>query len=450
MGDSETKATRPVLESVWWLTLISALALWWSFTPTDPAVSVIAGSATTLYGVRVFVGHGGPRVTVLGLMTYAAGLFVGAAGTYAALDPTSRAPVGYLAPAILAGMTLAVLTALIAWPHVAQITFRPGAPHVTRWLTRWGTVALAVLIALDYLDVGFAAWLEGAALVATATLAAGVLWRPHARLLSPGIALVAAAFVAYTLVFHTGGGRLRIVALACVLAILTTARFPRPIIKWGIVAATPLALYLLARQRLTLQEQLAGFATTNNGLESALVPIVNFTVLLREQAEGRAVDFGAHLLSIPTAFLPDSWFPNAPDALGYQLVEFQNPDKLDTGFTTAATVTAEPVFSFGLLGILLAAPLLAMLLRLLDRQIAAAASRELTTPSAAMPLLIWAMLGGAVADLAWSGTHTYVMRTVLRLPLWLGLAALALLSDRLEQERTPTPRRVPGRHLVRR
>lgn len=449
MGDDQEAMGRPLLRFVLWLTLIAALALWWSFDPSNRGISVVAGAAATISGVYVFVAHGGPRVTVLGLMAYASSMFVGAAGVYAALDDTSRAQTEYLAPAILAGMAFAVLTSM-AWPRVSRITITPAAPHVTRWLTRWGVLALAALIVLRLANVGFAAWIEGAALAATATLAVGVLWKPSARLISPGMALVAASFIAYALIFHTGGGRLRIVALACVLAILVTARFPRRSLKWGVVAATPVALYLLARQRLTLQEQLSGVATGNNGLESALVPIVNFSVLLRDQAEGRGLDFGFHYLSIPAAFLPESWVPWAPDALGYQLVEFQDPDKLGTGFTTAATIAAEPVFSFGLFGILLFAPVFAWLLRVMDDRIASAASRDIATRTGALQLVLWAMIGGAVADLAWAGTHIFVMRTVLRLPFWLGLGVLALLADALERRRTPTPLPLHAPQLVRR
>ena len=439
------RAQRPFVEIVWWLVLAGALALLWSIGPDRRELSVLCGVAVAAFGVRVFIGHGGPRVTVLGLMSYAVSMFVGVAGVYAALDRSSRASVEFLTPAILAGLVLSILTALIGWPQVREIAFRPGRPHVTRWLTRWGVVVLLILIVVESLDVGLAAWLEGGALVATVMLAVGVLWRPDARLLSPGLVGIAAAFGAYTFIFHTGGGRLRIVALACAIAILTTARFPRAAVKWAIVAATPFALFLLARQRLTLQEQLAGYATDNNGLESMLVPVVNLAVLVEEQAQGRTPDFGAHLLSIPTAFFPEEWVAGAPQALGYQLVEFQNPDRLGTGFTTAGTIVAEPVFSFGLVGILLAAPVLAWLLRTLDNRLAAAASVDLSTRSATLPLILWAMVGGAVADLAWSGTHTLVMRTVLRLPIWFGSLGLAHLADGLDREEGRSARSRTGR-----
>ncbi|MEE6282869.1 hypothetical protein [Georgenia sp. MJ170] len=444
MGADRYEAKRPVIEGLCWAGLIAGLSLWLSFAPRNPDVNVVAGVATILFGVRVFLGHGGSRVTILGLASLATSMFVGVAGVYAALDPLSRAQNDYLGHAILAGLALALLTALIAWPQVREITFQPAPDRVAHWLTLLGGIALASLIGLQVVGVGFASWLEGAAFTATVALAAGILWRANAKLLSPSMVLVVAAFVAYALVFHTGGGRLRIVALACALAVLVTARFPWKPLKWGIVLATPLALYVLAQQRLTLQEQMAGFATDRNGLESMLVPIVNLAVLLKEQAEGMALDFGAHFLSIPATFLPASWVGGAPPALGYQLVAVQDPSRVGTGFSTAGTIAAEPVYSFGLAGILLAAPILAWLFRALDNQIAAIASREHATRGAVLMLVLWVMIGGAVADLAWSGTHTLVMRTALRLPLWLGLAVLAHLVDRLEggQRQQRGPKRI--------
>src|SRR5690625_5126945 len=104
------RAQRPFVEIVWWLVLAGALALLWSIGPDRRELSVLCGVAVAAFGVRVFIGHGGPRVTVLGLMSYAVSMFVGVAGVYAALDRSSRASVEFLTPAILAGLVLSILT----------------------------------------------------------------------------------------------------------------------------------------------------------------------------------------------------------------------------------------------------------------------------------------------------------------------------------------------------
>lgn len=431
------------VEWIAWLCVIVALWLWQGFGPANPAISFVAGGTSILFGVRVFLWHGRSRITVLGLFNLASVMFVGASGIYAASDPQSRVANEYLTHAILTATLLMVLVSMFAWGKSKKVVFRPAGDSVCWWLIGCGVGALLVLSALKSLGMeALAPWLEASAYTSIVVFAVGVLLKNDARLFSAGMFGIALSFVMYTFVFHTGGGRLRIVALACTLAMLVTIRFPYRIIKPAMIAAVPLALFFLAQQRLTLQEEISGSPSGNNGLESMLVPIIVLALLFRAQDRGLPYDLGENFLSIPAAFLPEAWVPNAPEAIGYALVPIQNPGLVGTGFSTAGTLAGEHVYSFGLAGVVLIAPVVGLIIRAFDYRIVTVANRAFESRRAALSLVFWTAIAGAVADLAWAGTHIFVMRTVQRLPVWLLLLLPAAMRDGLEGGRGARFRRI--------
>lgn len=432
------------IECAAWLILVAALGLAKSFAPDSQSINIAAGATSVVFGVRVFLGHGGGQVTILGLANVALALFVGFPGIYHAVTGDNRVTAEYLGLAILAGLTLQVLTAFTGWRRRPVPAPQFPAREVSSWMTRWGAGLLLVLIAAEGagLTSGIRGLTESAAFAATMALTVGLIYRSTIRIVSWQTAAVLLAVLAYTEVFHTGGGRLRIVALVCAIGIVATMTWPRKALKRLAILGAPVALYVLAQYRLDYQESIAyGASAGRTGLESMLVPVIAFARLLEEQAQGWPLAWGWNLFSVPLSFLPAGWLPGAPQALGYELVAFYAPERYGSGFSIAATAAGEAVFNFGILGILLAAPVLAWLCNFIDRRVRLAAAGAGTDRVALVRLTVWVTFGGAIADLAWNGWHVFVTRTLTRLPLLGGLAVVAVAARGLDR-RTTRPRRV--------
>lgn len=417
-----------------WIGIIFALLFALGETRNDAQreVVIVASVANVVYGLTAFVRHGATRVTIVGLFNLASSIFLGGAGWYAAVTHDERVPVYYLGLAILAGFLLQVLVTSMAGTRVATANSGFLLDRDSAWAIRWGCGTLLALILVEQWGIlpALSAWIEGTAVAATVVLAVGVLWRPNARLISFGALLIAVAFVLYATVFHSGTGRLRVIALAGAILLLVTLRFRRRAIKWLVLLITPVALSILAQHRLSLQEALAaGGAVGRNGLESMLVPVVIFGRLLQEQSDGGQLAWGLSLLSFPRSVLPETWFPGVPGALGYELVRIYSPERYGSGYSVAATVGAEAVYNFALPGLLIFAPLLAWLMVALDRGLVRAARRLSQKRTAIVALAFWAIFSGGIVDLAWNGQHVFLARTLSRLPLLIFLAVLAWLES---------------------
>src|SRR5690625_1332872 len=87
---ADVRARRPrVVPSVQctlWLAIVPLIALLQSFAQPDHRLNMVAAVVSIVFGVRSFIGHGGPLITVLGLFNYALALFVGVGGVYASLE----------------------------------------------------------------------------------------------------------------------------------------------------------------------------------------------------------------------------------------------------------------------------------------------------------------------------------------------------------------------------
>lgn len=428
--------TRPghVVEFLFALATVVGLALASDMDPGNHLWNMAAAAVSMIVGARVFLGHGGDRVTVLGVFSFVMALVGGFAGFYAAATDDPRVSAEYLNQAILACLTLQVLTAGIGWRRGEVPPPALPDPKVSAWMARWGVVSLVGLAAATTIGLtdNFAVMTEAAAFSAIVCLTIGLIYREGARLVSWRSLTVLAALLAYATVFHTGGGRLRIIALACAVLLIVSARWPRRALKRLAILATPAALYLLALQRLSLQESLQfGSSAGRNGLESMLVPIVVFGRLLEEQAAGMTLAWGWNLLSVPLSFLPAGWVENPPQALGYELVTFYAPSKHGSGFSLAATAAGEAAYNFGLLGAVVAAPVLALLCNFLDRRMRLAAAQADKGRMGLVRFAFWAALGGGVPDLAWNGWHIFVTRALMRMPLLGALAVLAFMDRTL-------------------
>jgi hypothetical protein len=404
--------------------------------------NVYLGVFPLAYGVLAFLRHGGGRVTTLGLFNFACALFVGFAGTWEGLHPSGEAAPIFVAVGIYLAFLTQVAITLVAWgPDRADRELHLPATADARWVTAAGFLGLAAVFAAQQYEIPLSTsiYADGVAFTSVLLVTAGQLYRPATRLFSGRALLVVLVFGLYAAVFHQGTGRLRIVALACAIAMLATARFPRRWLKWVTVGAAPAAIGWLALDRLELQESLqAGASAGRNGLESMLTPIWVLGKIIEAQwTSGWPLALGKTLVTLPFAFIPDAHLPSwAPEALGYDLVRLTDPGRVGTGFSMASTAYGEWVWNFSVLGLVAAVPFMAWVCRTLDRRFEDTLARLDQDRTALLWLVAWGMTCGGVADLAWSGVHTFLTRTITRLPYLLVLGAWTLTAK--PRERKPT------------
>lgn len=399
-----------------------------SVSETHDRVSVVAGFVVSIFGVRVFLSHGVHRISVLGLFNLSTALFVGVAGVYTALDAAHGLNNFYLATAVVAGLAVQIATTALAWGRNTgeDITLSLPPEHVVQWARRWGMFLLVLLIIARLFPGtdGIRAYLESGAFVSIVVLSIGILWRKKIRIYSWSAVVLLACLVIYAELFHSGQGRLRVVALACTIGVLVSIRFQKNIVKIAVVCMVPLVLIWLSYDRLALQESIhAGASEGRTGLESMMSPIIVFAQLLEAQQDhGFPLSYGFNLLSFPALLLPGD---GEPWALGYELVQITSPERYGSGYSVVASSTGEAVFNFGLFGLVLAVPVVALIVRLLDRQLARTISKSNITAFVLVSIAFWAICAGSFADFTWSGQHTYLARIATRFPFVLVFAVIA-------------------------
>lgn len=435
-----------VVEGAIWATTI-LIAWWWVLSVTGQGLRsaiVFTSMLSMIAGVRAFLGHGRATVTATGLFSLSTAMFIGYSGVVLAGRSVVAAEWRYVALAAAAGLTAQVVTTALAWSG------NRGKSRKRGWLTRkdanWvasaGSVFLLLSVVVDILAPELGGWTAPSAFTSICLLAAGLTWREDARLISWSTALVVVALLLYAEVIHSGTGQLRIVALACAVAIIYTARFQKRRLKIAIVALIPVALVWLANNRLALEESLhAGGSAGNTGLESMFAPLNVFSLLLQAHHEQGFVPlYGFNLLSVPALVIPKSIWPEQPWALGYELVRFYAPERYGDGiFSTVASSTGEGFYNFGWWGLPIVIVVVACALRLLDGQLSQRLAINRPTILGLLGVVLLAMLAGSVADYTWSGVHTYAARTLLRLPIFLVVVAAAWIHQRLGAEARHRP-----------
>lgn len=430
-----------LLESVAWLAMAAATSIAVGVTTTASGLvwaNVVLSLLALLYGVRVFVGHG-YRVTALGLFNLSAAMFIGYGGYKAATNAYSEVEPRYLNTALLGALAVQITVSAISWSTVPN---RLVVPLVSardgRWAVRLGVGGLLALYLVPRaFDFNGGALVEGSAFTCVMFVTIGVIFRERGRLMHPRNLLVLAALGVYAEFFHGGTGRLRLVAAACGVVILVTARYPLKRLKWGMVLGAPLALYFLAQERLALQESIkAGASAGRTGLESMLSPILLYAQIFQWEAKGDlALAWGKSLTTFPFIVLPNSMNPKwVPDAIGYDLVRFVAPARYGRGYSVAPTVFGEWVYNFAIWGLVLLVPLAVFALRILDRRLDAALLGLASGRNGIVKLAFWTMLCGSIADLVWGGLHIWFARTLARSPALVVAWALKGPSPRTGQD----------------
>lgn len=430
-----------ILEGCFWLLVGIGLVAAWASSVGQRELfqtATAAGVAVVAFGVRAFIGHGQGRITALGLFNLSTALFVGFGAIYAGTAEFSMVPAYYLVAATLGAFFPQMAITLFGWGKAGQVTPQFPQPVTNKWLSWVGFIVLsgAAVLRLASRSEDLAPYIEATAFAAITLITLGLIWRPNARLISWATMLVGTLVIMYAEVFHIGTGRLRIVALVCTVGVIVTARFQRRALKWATIAAIGPALWYLAQDRKELQESLsAGASEGRNGLESMLEPIQVFAKLIGAHLEGGfQLSYGYNLLSFPSLALPESRFPDAPQALGYELVLIHAPERYGSGYSVVSTSSGEAYFNFGIMGLILMVPALVLLLGLLDRAMVKRMSSPSLGTSALLWIAFWAMLAGGIADLTWSGQHTLLTRTAMRMPLLIALGALVLVRPSMSRK----------------
>lgn len=419
---------------VWLVATCVPVALLVTATRSDAALdaSIAAGTTSILFGARVFIGHGHARVTATGMFNLCLALVMGYSVITVARDLPHTVNAPYFALAAILSLFAQLGVTACAWGRNQPINSVPklALAKNAHWLAWVGAVGLVgASIAVLVLGGSFGGYTEAAAFSSITILALGLLWRDGARLLSWSTGVLVGSLALYAEWFHSGSGRLRIVALAGVLAIIYTTRFSRQWIKYFILVLVPAALTWLALDRLEHQEALnVGASEGNSGLESMQAASRTFSQLLEAQhAEGYPLSLGYSLLSFPAIFIPDFIWASKPEAVGYELVSIYKPEAYNTGYSTHASFAGDAVFNFGIWGIFLVIPAVAFLLRFLDRRLEATSSLGEAGVLSVLAYAIWAILAGSLADFAWSGQHIYFARNSMRMVLLFAVVLLAWL-----------------------
>ena len=428
-------SNKIVLEMLVWIVLVASAWAWTlNFRSIGFEYSIAYSCALSIFsGVRIFVAHGLGTVTATGLFGLSTSIFIGYSGLVLMSQENLRPELDNLALAVLIGLTVQIFTVIIAWGASENFKRSPFYTRrfVTRWLTGIGSVSLILSILAHLVLPQMGLWTESAAFTAICVTSAGLIFRERVTLFSWNTLLALALLFLYAEYFHSGSGRLRIVALACALAVIVSARFPLQRFKVGIVALLPLAIAWLANSRLNFQESLStGSSTGRTGLESMTAPLEVFSLLLDSFQEQRFVPVsGYNLLSVFAIVVPESVWPKQPVPLGYELVQFVDPEKYgDSVFSTAATSIGEGVFNFGWFGIPIVVIFAAAILRMMDSLMIKRLRMARSAAIGVLGIVLAAMLAGAVADYTWSGVHTYVARMIARLPVFILILILARMN----------------------
>jgi hypothetical protein len=405
-----------------------------------PVTSTVLALLSLAFGARSFVGHGGARITALGLFNFACAMFVGYSGLYWVTQPPGDVSQRYLVVSIFGCFAAQLATTRLAWRRAAKgwqpaTRVRCATSEDANWVSGAGALVLLTALALRLTGaVGTdSVVVSGVAFAAVVLVAVGTTSSPHYRIVSVSSLWPCGGFAIYTAVFHTGNGRLQVVALACAIALLVSVRLGTSGLKYGLLASTPLTVAWLAWYRLDLIESTnPGGSANRTGLESMTSPLALLARLIETQwTTGEPLALGGTFVTAPLNLLPSWLAPAGPEALGYELVEFFAPEKTGTGYSMAVLTFGEWLYNFSFPGLVLMVPVMAWILIVLDRQWARVARRDGRDRRVLVTMAMVVVLVATVGDLVWGGMHTYLMRVLSRLPVLFLVLLVVVAGSRL-------------------
>lgn len=383
----------------------------------SPVVGLrILGAASIVFGLAVFVAHGGRLITGAGIYCLAAGTFLGSASIYYSYFPAENVnTVSLLWAAVWGYATTGAM--YVGWwrrtrpPNVVLSVPYPG--RVPLWGLTVGIALLAVGLILRQLNVDFggipdATAFDGALLVATSIL----LVRGQSRLSALRVIVAGTAFAAYFFGSFTGGGRLLLVSLALAIVVSIQTRTPlRRQKAWVLLASVPALLLfgLIGRSRVP---QAAEIDVAAGGLISVVNPLEMFAEMLDRKLDGGGVEI---MIANALVLVPRDLWPGKPVGFGRAAAMELRPAiaSRSDNFTIAALNQGEWYYVGGVAALILMVPVVGAVVTWLDRRLTDG-SRDRSYMSFMSSIAV-GLLGAGLADLAWVGPYTWIGRTVIRL-----------------------------------
>ncbi|MFF5177984.1 hypothetical protein ACFY2Q_08160 [Micromonospora sp. NPDC000316] len=407
--------------------------------------TLLLGVLATLFGGWVFWCHGGSRITAVGVYNLAFAVFVGFGGLYYALKMSTNDPGVPLLTVAAVCYFGQVTTWLFFWSAEPPSRPLPDAARADAktawWAVKYGCVLLVLALAMSALLPQPGLMVDATGFVGVLLLGAGLLRGPMGRWTVVCGAIVAVAFALYFIYLFDGFGRIVIGTLALALLIVLAHRDRQRLTKAVLVLGAAPVLLFLAGLR-AAEPGSPGFTADPDGFKSAVIPLYSFAQLLRLDTEGLLPHGGGvTFLNSSVALVPREFWADKPVGFGTELVPFLSPELVGTGHSSAALWQGEWLYNFGLLGLALMIPVTGLAVRGIDRLLAWASGRPLTTPRAmgAYVAAVLAVVG--LFDLVWVGSFTYMARTGGR------LAVLAVLVLAVGWLRWAAPEVGPGSPL---
>lgn len=421
-----SRYSAPLEEALLWLFALTASIAMSSASLSDADLLLGVGVLSTALGLRGFYAHGGAVLTFPAVYSLGHAIMVGFSGIYLATVeyiPTSMVYLNLASILLFLQLLLMQLWFWRSWKDVPIQTIEPSHKLLllSVFLNASGVVGLLLVdpgpgysASLTYFAV------EG--LFAVGFLSMVLLAAHRLNRLPLALALTLSLLLIYTFVIHDGGGRLRIAALGVAMLAALSLRFRTHLIKLAIILALPLALLVLAWERVRYIESTQGTPSDSTGFESLITPLWSFSRVLHATSTQSFDLLWGLSFSTPVAPLLGNPFPNI-EPFGYMVAHITKPWITNPEYSDAAHFSGEFLMNFGFLGLVLYPLAVGLLLR---NSFVPLLSEDGFL--GVLLLLLWCLLIGTALELQWSGFHAGVYRGLGRIYPLLPFLFLALVS----------------------
>lgn len=422
-----------------------------------PSAGLSALSLTAcVYSVTLALTRGGPYLIPSGVFFMAAGVFIGGGAYYLGRVETVAS-----VEQVRNGATLALLSTV----GVAMVTSLCSVQWRLRWADdrfdhdphspdfnrprQWELRAVILMVlsqappvqsALGALATGM-----GFAGVLMVSLAAA---SRRLRMRWPGdLAIVAMAGLVpaiWVSLEFQGGGRIAVAGLFVAAFTGWNLVRPHPIQKVVLILSIPVFLFFAGQSRLGGDDgsSTSSVVADGNGLGSVYSPLETWADVIKpkpvDKQQLMGPRYGETFFNTLVLPVPRGLWPDKPDGFGRELVDSLEVKGVSEEHSAAGLIQSEWYANFGYWGLIWMAPVIGVLLAVLDRLHARLAASRLRTPSQWWAAIAMMCCVASLADLFWVGSFTWFSRG--------GLAALvAALLARLSLGRQ---RRLPYRPEV--
>ncbi len=414
-----------------WSSLLGLVVALIALPASAQAALWIVGVTAIVFGVAVFLDHGGSVVTGAGVYCLAAGAFIGGGAVYYARNVPERvSQVSIFWAATWAIATTLSMYAIFWWKarrpnqdvHIRPVTSVPP------WALTVGIVLVGLGIVGRERNVALGTLPDAAAFDGALIIAVSVLLR-RSRLSIVRLGAAGVAFAAYFFGSFSGGGRLLLVSLALAIVMSVQMFIYLPWVKRGVILLIVPALALFAaigRNRVVVD---ARADVAAGGLASAVNPLNTFAEMLDMSLDGGGVRV---FLAPAVVVIPREVWPGKPLGFGRAAAVDLYPATASrsSNFTVAALNQGEWYYGAGFIGIILMVPITGFTVLWIDRRLLSSARRRVPPAGYYMTYLGLTLLASGFADLAWVGPYTWGGRVLIRVVVILPFIVLERLAHR--------------------